>query len=395
MTEDAAVSENDSRGSSAVIMSGSAGGCLAAVDHDRNVPELDLLSPLTVRGVTFRNRIAVSPMCQYCAEDGLADDWHLVHLGSRAVGGAGLVMVEATAVSRDGRITPGDLGIWDERHAEPLARIARFLHRQGAVAGIQLAHAGRKASCEVPWKGGARLKTAAGGWPVVGPSPVPFQEGDPPPRELDEAGIEGVVAAFVAAARRALAAGFRVLEIHAAHGYLHSFLSPLSNRRTDRYGGGLEGRMRLPLRVAREVRRVMPDDLPLFVRISATDWVEGGWDLPQSVALARALCPLGVDLIDCSSGGLVPKETIPVGKSYQVPFAAALRKEVGIRTAAVGLITEPEQADEIITSGSADLVCLAREMLRQPYWALHAQQALHQEPAWPIQYGYAVRRRHR
>jgi 2,4-dienoyl-CoA reductase (NADPH2) len=380
---------------SAVLVAGQPCGCVADVDHDRNVPEVDVLAPLTIRGVTFRNRIAVSPMCQYCAEEGLADDWHLVHLGSRAVGGAGLVMAEATAVTRDGRITPGDLGIWDDRHVEPLTRIARFLVREGAVPGIQLAHAGRKASCDVPWKGGARLKPEQGAWTVVAPSSVPFHEGDPPSRELDERGIDGIVAAFVAAARRALTAGFRVLEIHAAHGYLlHEFLSPLSNRRTDAYGGSLENRMRLVLRVATELRRVLPGELPLFVRLSATDWVEGGWDLPQSIALARALCPLGVDLIDCSSGGLVPKATIPVGKSYQVPFAAAIRKEVGIRTGAVGLITEPEQANEIITSGSADIVLLAREMLREPYWALKAQQALQQEPAWPVQYGYAVRRRH-
>jgi 2,4-dienoyl-CoA reductase-like NADH-dependent reductase (Old Yellow Enzyme family) len=389
--------DRDSAGSRIQTHHAVRGGCSAAVDHDRNVPEIDLLSPLTIRGVTLRNRIGVSPMCQYCAVEGLADDWHLVHLGSRAVGGAGLVMVEATAVTRDGRITPGDMGIWEDHHIEPLARIARFLHREGAVAGIQLAHAGRKASCEVPWKGGARLKTPAeGGWPVVAPSPIPFREGDPPPRELDEAGIESIIAAFVAATRRALAAGFRVIEIHSAHGYLlHSFLSPLSNHRTDHYGGSLENRMRLVLLVAEEMRRIMPAELPLFVRISATDWVEGGWDLLQSIDLARALLPLCVDLIDASSGGLVPTATIPMGKNYQVPFAAEIRKEVGIHTAAVGLITEPEQANEIITSGSADLVFLAREMLRQPYWALHAQQTLHQDPAWPIQYGYAVRRRQR
>lgn len=371
------------------------GGCDAAVDHDRNLPEVDLLSPLKLRDVTLRSRIGVSPMCQYCAQDGFADDWHLVHLGSRAVGGAALVMVEATAVTPEGRITPGDLGIWDDRHLEPLARIARFLHREGAVAGIQLAHAGRKASCDIPQKGGARLKTPQeGGWEVVGPSPIPFHEGDPPSRELDEAGIEAVIKAFVAAAKRALTAGFRVLEIHAAHGYLlHSFLSPLSNQRRDRYGGSLENRMRLVVQVAEALRDLMPDELPLFVRISATDWVEGGWDLEQSIALARVLCERGVDLIDCSSGALVPHAKIPVGKNYQVPFAAAIRREVDIATAAVGLITEPEQANEIITSGSADLVFLAREMLRQPYWALHAQQALHQDPAWPMQYGYAVRRR--
>jgi 2,4-dienoyl-CoA reductase-like NADH-dependent reductase (Old Yellow Enzyme family) len=368
-------------------------GCSA--NDDRNVPDVDLLAPLTVRGATFRNRIAVSPMCQYSATNGLADDWHLVHLGSRAAGGAGLVMVEATAVTPEGRITPGDLGIWGDQHIEPLARIARFLERMGAVAGIQLAHAGRKGSCDLPWKGGARLQTPAeGGWPVVAPSPLPFNAGDPPPIQLDRAGIDGIVASFAAAARRALTAGFKVLEIHSAHGYLlHSFLSPLSNQREDEYGGSLENRMRLLLRVAQELRRSMPAELPLFVRISATDWVDGGWDLSQSIQLAKALCPLGVDLIDCSSGGLVPKAAIPVGKSYQVPFAAAVRKEVGVLTGAVGLITEPDQANEIITSGSADLVLLAREMLRQPYWALHAQQALNQEPAWPLPYGYAVRRR--
>jgi 2,4-dienoyl-CoA reductase-like NADH-dependent reductase (Old Yellow Enzyme family) len=374
---------------------GRPGGCLADVDHDRNIPEVDLLTPLAIRSVTFRNRIGVSPMCQYCAVEGFADDWHLVHLGSRAVGGAGLVVVEASAVTRDGRITPGDLGIWDDRHVEPLARIARFVAGQGAVPGIQLAHAGRKASCDLPWKGGERLKTAAeGGWPVVAPSPIPFHEDDPQPIPLDEQGITGIIDAFTAAARRALQAGFRVIEIHSAHGYLlHEFLSPLSNHRTDRYGGSLENRMRLVLEVAGAVRRVMSAELPLFVRISATDWVEGGWDLPQSIALAKSLAPLGADLIDCSSGGLVPKAVIPVGKNYQVPFAAAIRREAGIRTAAVGLITEPEQANEIITAGEADMVFLAREMLREPYWALKAQQTLHQEPTWPIQYGYAVRRR--
>lgn len=370
-------------------------GCISDVDHDRNLPEIDLLSPLTIRGVTLRNRIVMSPMCQYCAEEGMADDWHLVHLGSRAVGGVALAFVEATAVMRDGRITPGDLGIWDDHHVEPLARIARFLHREGAVAGIQLAHAGRKASCDLPWKGGARLKTPAeGGWTVVAPSPIPFHDGDPPSQALDEAGIDGVVDAFVAAARRALTAGFRVIELHAAHGYLlHEFLSPLSNRRTDQYGGSLENRMRLALRVARALREVIPDELPLFVRISATDWVEGGWDLPQSIELAKALCALGVDLIDVSSGALVPKATIPVSRNYQVPFAAAIRKEAGIKTGAVGMITEVHQADEIITSGDADLVFLARELLRTPYWALGAEQALQQDPSWPTQYGYAVRRR--
>jgi 2,4-dienoyl-CoA reductase-like NADH-dependent reductase (Old Yellow Enzyme family) len=370
-------------------------GCPAGTDHDREVPEIDLLSPLTIRGVTFRNRIVMSPMCQYVATEGLADDWHLVHLGSRAVGGVALVMVEATAVTRDGRITPGDMGIWGEQHVAPLARIARFVHSQGAVAGIQLAHAGRKASCEPPWKGGARLRTpAAGGWTVVAPSPLPFNEGDPAPVPLDEAGIEGVVAAFEAAARRAVAAGFRVIEIHAAHGYLlHEFLSPLSNRRTDRYGGSLENRIRLPLQVAERLRQRLPEDLPLFVRISATDWADGGWDIGQSVALARQLKDRGVDLIDVSSGALVPKARIPVGKGYQVPFARKIRDEAGILTGAVGLITEPRQANEIVTGGDADLVFLARELLREPYWALKAEQELGVEPSWPTPYGYAVKRR--
>jgi len=370
-------------------------GCPAAADHDREIPETDLLSPLTIRGVTFRNRIVMSPMCQYSAEEGLANDWHLVHLGSRAVGGVALVIVEATAVTRDGRITPADLGIWDDRHLEPLARIARFVHAQGAAAGIQLAHAGRKASCEPPWLGGARLKTPeAGGWTAVGPSPLPFNEGDPAPTPLDEAGLDGVVAAFEAAARRALAAGFRVIELHAAHGYLlHEFLSPLSNQRADRFGGSLETRMRLPLLVVERLRRAVPDDLPLFVRISATDWADGGWDLEQSVAFARRAKDLGADLIDVSSGALVPKARIPVARGYQVPLARRIRDEAGVLTGAVGLITEPQHADEIVTGGDADLVFIGRELLRDPYWALKAQQELGGEPAWATPYGYAVKRR--
>jgi 2,4-dienoyl-CoA reductase-like NADH-dependent reductase (Old Yellow Enzyme family) len=367
----------------------------AGTDHDRKVPEIDLLSPLTIRGVTFRNRIAMSPMCQYSGQDGFANDWHLVNLGSRAVGGAALVVVEATAVTADGRISPGDLGIWKDEHIEPLARIANFVHSQGAVAGIQLAHAGRKASCDLPWKGGASLKAPEqGGWPVVGPSPVPFAEASAVPIPLDEASIDGVVAAFEVGARRALTAGFKVIEIHAAHGYLlHEFLSPISNHRNDQYGGSLENRMRLLLRIAERLRGLMPEELLLFVRISATDWVEGGWDIEQSVELARQLKGLGVDLIDVSSGGTVPYARIPVGKGYQVPFARRIREGADIRTGAIGLITEPEQADEIITGGDANFVFIAREMLREPYWALKAQQALGEEPSWPIQYGYAVKRR--
>lgn len=369
-------------------------GCASGVSHDRNLPDTDLLSPLTIRGVTFRNRIAVSPMCQYCATDGFADDWHLVHLGARAQGGAGLVIAEATAVAAEGRITPGDLGIWTDAHAEPLQRIAAFITRMGSVPGIQLAHAGRKASCDVPWKGGAQLSLNSGGWQHVAPSAIPFNEGDRAPTALDEAGIKTIIGQFRAAAERAVKAGFRVIELHAAHGYLmHEFLSPLSNKRTDKYGGSLENRMRLVLETAAVLRDTVPQEFPLFVRISATDWADGGWDLSQSIELAKALKPLGVDLIDCSSGALVPHVKIPVGKGYQVPFAEAIRREAGVPTGAVGLITEPQQANEVVTSGAADLVLLAREMLREPYWALKAAQELGQEPPWPTQYGYAVKRR--
>ncbi len=367
-------------------------GCPPMIDPNRALPKIDLLTPLTIEGVTFRNRIVVSPMCQYSSVDGMANDWHLVHLGSRAVGGAGLIFVEATAVVPEGRITPGDMGIWSEAHVEPLARIARFLESQGAVPGIQLAHAGRKASCAAPFHGGRRLATPAeGGWPVVAPSPVPFREGDPDSLALDRAGIDGVVDAFVAATRRALAAGFRIIELHMAHGYLlHSFLSPLSNKRTDEYGGSLANRIRLPVRVVEAVKAAIPPESPLFVRISATDWVEGGWDLEQSIELASAFCQAGVKLIDVSSGALVPHAKIPVAPNFQVPFAAAIRRETGIGTGAVGMITEPHQADEIITSGAADLVFVGREELRDPYWAIHAQGALRRDPTWPIQYGYVV-----
>jgi 2,4-dienoyl-CoA reductase-like NADH-dependent reductase (Old Yellow Enzyme family) len=382
----------DSRSSNPVR---SFAGCLSGSDHDREVPEIDLLSPLAIRSVTFRNRIVMSPMCQYSSADGLANDWHLVHLGSRAVGGVGLVMVEATAVTAEGRITPNDMGIWGDQHVEPLARIARFVHSQGAIAGIQLAHAGRKASCEPPWLGRGRVKTPeAGGWTVVSPSPIPFNEGDPPPVALDEAGISGVVSAFENAVRRALAAGFKLIEVHAAHGYLlHEFLSPLTNRRTDEFGGSLENRMRLLLQVSERVRAIVPTELPVFVRISATDWVDGGWDIEQSVILAQRLRDVGIDLIDVSSGGTTPTARIPVGKGYQVPFARRIRCEAKIMTGAVGLITEPAHASEIITSGDADLIFVARELLREPYWALKAQSDLGEEPSWPIPYGYAVKRR--
>jgi 2,4-dienoyl-CoA reductase-like NADH-dependent reductase (Old Yellow Enzyme family) len=370
-------------------------GCPADARHDREVPELDLLSPLSIRGITLRNRIVMSPMCQYSAIDGFTNDWHLVHLGSRAAGGVALVFVEATAVTPEGRISPADTGIWSDEHIEPLTRIARFVQSQGAVAGIQLAHAGRKASCAAPWLGGGSLKSAeAGGWPVVGPSPEPFADGDPVPLALDEAGIGAVVNAFEAAARRALSAGFQVLEIHAAHGYLlHEFLSPLSNHRGDQYGGSLENRMRLPLMVVERLRKLSPDHLPLFVRISATDWADGGWDIEQSVAFAQRAKSLGADLIDVSSGGVVPKVQIPVGTGYQVPFARQIRHRAEIMTGAVGLITEPNYANELITGGDADLVFIGRELLREPYWALKAEHALGGEPSWPIPYGYAVKRR--
>jgi 2,4-dienoyl-CoA reductase-like NADH-dependent reductase (Old Yellow Enzyme family) len=369
-------------------------GCPSDTEHDRGVPDIDLLSPLSIGGLQLRNRIVMSPMCQYSAEEGMANDWHLVHLGSRAAGGVSLVIVEATAVTRVGRISPGDLGIWTDAHAEPLARIARFIRSQGAAAGIQLAHAGRKASHNLPWHGGATLKPGEGGWNVIGPSAIPFDDADPPPVALDEAGIQGIIEAFEAATRRALLAGFQIIEIHAAHGYLlHEFLSPISNHRTDSYGGTLENRMRLLLEVSLRLRRLLPKEMPLFVRISATDWVEGGWDIDQSVILCQRLKDVGVDLIDVSSGGMTPKARIPVGKGYQVPFARRIRAEAKIKTGAVGLITEPRHANEIITGGDADLVFLARELLREPYWALKAQTELGGEPSWPIQYGYAVKRR--
>jgi 2,4-dienoyl-CoA reductase-like NADH-dependent reductase (Old Yellow Enzyme family) len=348
---------------------------------------------LTVRSVTLRNRIGVSPMCQYSAEDGVANDWHFVHLGSRAVGGAGLVMVEATAVAPEGRITPGCLGLWSDKHIEPLARTTEFVKQHGAVAGIQIAHAGRKASADLPWKGGAHLSEAQGGWQTIAPSAIPFG-GDLPiiPRAMTEADIARVQNDFVAAAKRALEAGFDWLELHAAHGYLfNEFLSPLSNHRTDKYGGSFENRIRFLLETARAVRAVWPDKLPLTVRISCTDWVDGGWDIEQSVELSRQLKAGGVDLIDCSSGGTVPDAKIPAGTGYQVPFAERIRREAGIATAAVGSITEPTHADEIIRNGRADVVLLAREFLRETYWPLKAAHALGRKDSLttPVQYGRA------
>lgn len=349
-----------------------------------------LFSPLTIGEVTFRNRVFVSPMCQYSSEEGMPTDWHLVHLGSRAVGGAGLVMVEATAVTPEGRITPDDSGIWSDAHAEAFARITRFIREQGAVPGMQIAHAGRKASTDAPWRGGAPLAPEARGWTPVAPSALAFDDAYPVPRALDRVALDEVVAAFTAAAQRAHAAGVQCLELHMAHGYLlHEFLSPLANHRDDEYGGSLENRMRLPLRVAAAVREVWPASLPLFTRISASDWVEGGWDIEQSVELSRRLKALGVDLIDCSSGGMTANAAIPAGPGYQTPFAARIRNEAAIATGAVGLIIDPAQAEHIVRTGQADAVLLAREMLRDPYWPLRAAAKLHAEVAWPKQYGRA------
>jgi 2,4-dienoyl-CoA reductase-like NADH-dependent reductase (Old Yellow Enzyme family) len=347
-----------------------------------------LFAPLAIRDITLANRIAVSPMCEYSSDDGFANDWHLVHLGSRAVGGAGLVMTEASAVEADGRITTSDLGLWKPGHIEPLKRITSFIKSQGSVAGIQLAHAGRKASTHTPWDGGGSIAPGQpNGWQVAAPSEVPFFEGDPVPRELTTADIQRLVAAFAAAAQRALAAGFEVIEIHGAHGYLiHQFLSPLSNFRTDEYGGSLENRMRMALEIVTAVRREMGLKLPLFLRISATDWTEGGWTLDDSVELARRVKTLGVDLIDASSGGNVAGARIPVEPGYQVAFAERIRNETGLLTGAVGLITTAEQAESIIQSGQADLVLLAREFLRDPNFPMHAAQTLGVPVSAPKQY---------
>ncbi len=346
-----------------------------------------LFTPLTLRGVTLRNRIMVSPMCQYSCEDGLATDWHLVHLGSRAVGGAGLVMTEATAVEARGMISPHDLGVWKDEHVPPLARAATFIESQGAVPGMQVAHAGRKASVEVPWKGGRPVSAGAGGWQPVAPSDIPYSPESPVPTALTAEGIGEVTSAFAAAARRAREAGFRVLELHFAHGYLvHEFLSPLSNHRTDRYGGSFENRVRIAREIARAVRAAWPDDLPLLARLSCSDWAEGGWDIGDSVALARQLATDGVDLVDCSSGGNIHSAKVDAGPGYLVPYAERIRREARVPTATVGFITAAQQADQILRNGQADLVVLARQLLRDPYWPLHAAAELHAEAAWPSQY---------
>jgi 2,4-dienoyl-CoA reductase-like NADH-dependent reductase (Old Yellow Enzyme family) len=347
-----------------------------------------LFDPLAIRDITFANRVFVSPMCQYSSIDGYASDWHFVHLGSRAVGGAGLVLTEATAVLPEGRISPQDLGIWMDDHIEPLARIVRFIHEQGSVAGMQLAHAGRKASTFAPWAGHGTVPESKGGWKnVAAPSAVAFTDGYPLPQALAIDDIKNIVSAFAAAAGRACEAGFRVIEIHGAHGYLiHEFLSPLSNQRTDAYGGSFQNRIRLLREIVAAVRGSWPELAPLFVRISATDWIDGGWDTQQSVELARQLKELGADLIDCSSAGNVPGAKIPVGSGYQTPFAERIRREANILTGAVGMITSPIQAEHIMVTGEADAVIIARELLRDPYWPLRAARELGQPISWPVQY---------
>jgi 2,4-dienoyl-CoA reductase-like NADH-dependent reductase (Old Yellow Enzyme family) len=347
-----------------------------------------LFDPLAIRDLKFANRVFVSPMCQYSSHDGYANDWHFVHLGSRAVGGAGLVLTEATAVLPEARISPQDLGIWADEHIEMLGRIVSFIHEQGSVAGMQLAHAGRKASTHRPWETPGAISESEGGWKkVVAPSAVAFADTYPMPQALTSEGILEVVSAFAAAARRACQAGFRVLEIHGAHGYLiHEFLSPLSNKRADNYGGSFENRTRLCREIVAAVRSTWPKELPLFVRISSTDWIEGAWDVDESVKLARQLKPMGVDLIDCSSGGNVPHAKVPVGPGYQVAFAERIRREAEIRTGAVGMITSPVQAEHIIRTEQADAVIMAREFLRDPYWPLRAARELDEPIAWPVQY---------
>ena len=352
-----------------------------------------LFDPLPLRSLTLSNRIVVSPMCQYSSVDGFSNDWHFVHLGTRAAGGAALVMTEASAVTADGRISPQDLGIYDDRHVDGLARCVRFIRAQKTLAGTQLAHAGRKGSTARPWEGGGLVTRERSGWEPVGPTSEPFADNYATPRPLTPDGIAAIVAAFTIAARRALEAGFDVVELHAAHGYLiHQFLSPLVNTRTDAYGGSYDHRVRLCLEIVDAVRGVWPERLPLFVRISATDWKDGGWDLEQAVELARRLRAHGVDLVDCSSGGAVHDQQIAVGPGYQVPFAERIRRDANVPTGAVGLITIAEQADAIISAGQADVVLLARELLRDPYWPLHAADQLGQNVPWPAQYLRAAHR---
>jgi 2,4-dienoyl-CoA reductase-like NADH-dependent reductase (Old Yellow Enzyme family) len=352
--------------------------------------EAHLFAPIQIGNQILKNRIVVSPMCQYSSMDGFANDWHLVHLGSRAIGGAALIFTEAAAVEARGRISPQDLGIWKDEHVSMLARITEFLAEHGSLPGIQLAHAGRKASTKAPWLGGRQIAPGDGGWQALAPSPTSFHPGDLPPAALDESGIEAVMSAFASSARRSRLAGFRVIEIHAAHGYLiHEFFSPLSNQRDDEYGGSFDNRIRFLTETVQAVRSEWPAPNPLFVRISASDWVEGGWSIDDSVRLAERLKVLGVDLIDCSSGGNSPQQKIPVGPGYQVPFARRIKQEVGILTGAVGMITDAHQADQIVRQQEADVVLLAREMLRDPYFPLHAARVLGQKGDPPIQYARA------
>jgi len=346
-----------------------------------------LFTPLQMRSLTLRNRICVAPMCQYSCQDGLPDDWHLVHLGSRAVGGAAMVMTEASAVCPEGRISPSDCGLWNDDQAEAFVPIAAFIAAQGAVPAIQLAHAGRKASVQPPWGGGAAVTAEEGGWQPVAPSALRFGTKSPMPRELAASELDSICNAFVASAKLALRAGFQVVEVHMAHGYLlHQFLSPLSNQRQDDFGGSLENRMRFPLQVARSVREVWPQDLPVMVRISATDWAQGGWDLSQTLVLCQQLKALGIDLIDCSTAGLVSDVVVPAGPGFQTPFAAQIRQQVEIATGTVGLITSAVQAEQIVATGQADLVLLGRELLRDPYWPLSAASELKADHPWPPQY---------
>ena len=351
-----------------------------------------LFTPILIRSINLKNRIAVSPMCQYSSEDGLPTDWHFVHLGSRAVGGAALIIMEATAVSPEGRISPDDAGIWSDKHAEAYKRITAFIKSQNSIPAIQLAHAGRKASTFSPWKGKGAVNEKEGGWQTIAPSPISFADNYPLPKEMSKQDIQQVLDQFKLAAERSIEAGFQLIELHMAHGYLvHEFLSPLSNFRKDKYGGSLENRCRLAIEIARNVRKVIPEEMPLFIRISSTDWVENGWDIKQSVKLAEWLKEAGVDLIDCSSGGNVANAEIPLGPGYQIPFSEEIRKKINILTAGVGLITSPEQAEDIIRTGQADLVILAREMLRNPYWPLYTAEKLKADIEWPKQYLRAKR----
>lgn len=352
-----------------------------------------LFTPYQLREITLKNRIVVSPMCQYSSQDGFANDWHFVHLGSRAVGGAGLIITEATAVSPEGRISPHDLGIWKDEHIAQLQRITTFIEAHGAVPGMQLAHAGRKASKSEPWNGDTLVPIEQGGWETVAPSAIAFSDNSDTPEALTKEGINKVITDFKTAAVRALTAGFKLLEIHGAHGYLiHQFLSPHSNKRTDEYGGSFENRIRLLLQIVGAVRSVWPPKYPLLLRISASDWTEDGWTIDDSTALAELLLDEGIDLIDCSSGGIIPHVKIHTGPGYQVQFAEAVRKRSGMPTGAVGMITEAQQAEQILINGQADLIIMARELLRDPYFPLKAAHELGEHIAWPIQYERAKRK---